>query len=95
VAALAGKSAIEWTPALIGGLLYNIVPAAAIGWLLWLYLFKTKAGAVRIGSLLNPIVGVLASAIFLGELPNRIESAGMLLILLSLALIAYLASKAK
>ena len=95
VAALVGKSAIEWTPALIGGLLYNIVPVAAIGWLLWLYLFKTKAGAVRIGSLLNPIVGVLASAIFLGELPNHIESAGMLLILLSLALIAYRASEAK
>jgi drug/metabolite transporter (DMT)-like permease len=96
VAALAGEPAIEWTPALIGGLLYNIVPATAIGWLLWLYLLKTlKASAVGIGSLLNPIVGVAASAIFLGELPNHVESAGMLLILLSLGLIAYLASKAK
>jgi drug/metabolite transporter (DMT)-like permease len=77
-------------------LLYNIVPATAIGWLLWLYLLKTlKASAVGIGSLLNPIVGVVASAIFLGELPNHVELAGMLLILLALALISYLASKAK
>jgi drug/metabolite transporter (DMT)-like permease len=96
VAALAGEPAIEWTPALMWGLLYNIVPATAIGWLLWLYLLKTlKASAVGIGSLLNPIVGVVASAIFLGELPNHVELAGMLLILLALALISYLASKAK
>jgi drug/metabolite transporter (DMT)-like permease len=83
-------------PALIWGLLYNIVPATAIDWLLQLYLLKTlKASAVGIGLLLTPIVGVAASAIFLGELPNHIESAGMLLILLSLALIAYRASEAK
>jgi drug/metabolite transporter (DMT)-like permease len=50
---------------------------------------------VGIGLLLTPIVGVAASAIFLGELPNHIESAGMLLILLSLALIVYRASEAK
>jgi drug/metabolite transporter (DMT)-like permease len=96
VAALTHEPAIQWTPAFIAGLLYNILPATAIGWLLWMYALKRlKASAAGIGSLLNPIVGVGASALFLGEIPNRTELAGILLILLSLGLIAYLTSKAK
>lgn len=80
---------IHWTPYLFGALLYNIIPSTAIGWLVWLYLLRTlKASAAGVGSLLIPVVGVLAAALQLKEIPTPGELAGMLLIALALALLA-------
>jgi drug/metabolite transporter (DMT)-like permease len=45
-----------------------------------------SAGTAGLGILLNPIVGVLAAWIQLGEQPKLIEAAGMVLIAIALAL---------
>lgn len=76
----------DWTPAYIGALAYNIVPANALAWLLWLFVVgRLPASVSGLGSLATPVVGVLAAWLQLGERPQPGEAAGMLLVLLALA----------
>lgn len=78
---------IVWSPAFIVALLYNVIPATAIATLLWLFiLHHLSAGTASMGTLLNPIVGVLAAWLQLGEHPTSTEAIGMALILVALAL---------
>ena len=80
---------INWTPSLIGALLFNVVPGTAIAWLLWLYaLRRLSAGTTSMASLITPVIGVLAAAWQLGERPGTGELAGMLLIGTGLALLS-------
>lgn len=80
---------IEWTAPFIVALLYNVIPATAISWLLWMYALKRlPAGAAGMALLANPLVGVFAAWLQLGERPGPIEITGMLLIGLALSLIA-------
>jgi drug/metabolite transporter (DMT)-like permease len=80
---------INWTPSLIGALLFNIVPGTAIAWLLWLYaLRRLSAGTTGMVSLITPAIGVLFAAWQLGERPSPGELAGMLLICTGLALLS-------
>lgn len=72
---------IQWTPYLIGALIYNAVFCNALAWLLWLYaLQRLAAGVASMTSLLAPVIGVLAAWIELGERPALTEGVGMLLI---------------
>ena len=48
-----------------------------------------QAGVASMSSLLAPVIGVLAAWLQLHEVPTRLEIAGMLLIALALALIAW------
>jgi len=83
---------IEWTPYMIWAIFYNAVPVSALGWLLWLYaLDRLPAGTASMGMLAVPVLGMAAAAIDLGERPTGWESAGMLLILAGLAVLATLA----
>lgn len=78
--------AVDWTPAYIGALLYNIVPANALAWLLWLFVVgRLSATLSGLSSLATPVIGVLAAWLQLGERPQPEEAAGMLLVLLALA----------
>ncbi|WP_439535510.1 DMT family transporter [Methyloversatilis sp.] len=80
---------INWTPSLIGALLYNIVPGTVIAWLLWLYaLRRLSAGTTSMVSLVTPVIGVLSAAWQLGERPGTGELAGMLLIGIGLLLLS-------
>ena len=80
--------AVVWTPAYIGALAYNILPANALAWLLWLFVVGRLPVAVSgLASLATPVVGVLAAALQLGERPPPHEIAGMLLVLLALAML--------
>ncbi len=80
---------VNWTPSLIGALLFNIVPGTALAWLLWLYaLRRLSAGTASMVSLLTPVVGVLSAAWQLGERPDAGELTGMLLIGLGLAMLS-------
>jgi len=68
--------------------------STAAGWWLWTYVLShTTAGIAGLNSLGIPVVAVLASAIQLGERPPPLELAGMLLIGIALALIAWLGMK--
>lgn len=78
---------IHWTPSFIGALLYNVIPASAIAWLLWLYALKhLPAGIAGLCTLITPVIGVLAASIQLGEVPSFSELAGMGLIVAALVL---------
>jgi drug/metabolite transporter (DMT)-like permease len=77
-----------WSGSFIAALAFNVLPANALAWLLWLYALRTlPAGTAGIGSLAIPVVGVLSAWIQLGERPNSFEAVGMLLIISALALL--------
>ncbi len=81
---------IQWTPYFIGAVIFNSVFCNALAWLLWLYaLQKLSAGVASMSSMLAPVIGVLAAWLQLNEIPNHMESIGMILIGLSLVIISY------
>jgi drug/metabolite transporter (DMT)-like permease len=85
---------IVWSQPFVFALVYNIIPGTAIATLLWLFVLnRLSAGTAGLGVLLNPVVGVLAAWIQLGETPTALEAAGMGLIAIALALNAFQAMK--
>jgi drug/metabolite transporter (DMT)-like permease len=80
---------IVWSAPLIVALGYNVIPATALAWLLWMYALKRlPAGTAGMALLANPLVGVIAAWLQLGERPGPIEIAGMALIGFALLMIA-------
>jgi drug/metabolite transporter (DMT)-like permease len=89
IAVFTADSGPEWTGWFVVMLLYNAVLASALAMLLWFYsLRQLPAGTAGLGRLMAPVIGVLASALQLGERPNDYEIAGMVLILVGLSLLA-------
>jgi drug/metabolite transporter (DMT)-like permease len=89
IAALTDERPIVWSGYFIGALLYNAVGRTAIAPLLWLYILQRLPATISgLNVLAVPVVGVVAAWIELGERPSPAESAGMLLILLGLALLS-------
>ena len=87
LALLAPSTPIVWSTPFIIALLYNVIPGTAIATLLWLYVLnRLSAGTAGLGVLLNPVVGVLAAWLQLGEKPTLIEAVGMGFIAIALAL---------
>jgi drug/metabolite transporter (DMT)-like permease len=81
---------IHWTTQFVGALLYNIGPGNALAWFLWLFILtRLPASVSSLNALAIPIIGVLAGWLQLGEQPAPLEAAGMLLVFLALALLAY------
>jgi len=84
VAALAlcvHERAIEWSPPLVGALIYNGVFASGIAWALWLFIVhRLPANVAGLASLITPLVGVLCAWLWLGESPDAAETLGIALI---------------
>jgi drug/metabolite transporter (DMT)-like permease len=82
---------VHWTPEFVWTLLFAGAFATALGWWLWTYVLShTSAGIAGLNSLGIPVIAVLSSAIQLGERPPPSELAGMLMIGVALALLAWL-----
>jgi len=80
---------IQWTPYLIGAVIFNSVFCNALAWLLWLYaLQRLSAGIASMSSMLAPVIGVMAAWVQLNEVPSLTESIGMSLIAASLVIIS-------
>jgi drug/metabolite transporter (DMT)-like permease len=78
----------EWTGVFVLTLAYNVILGNAVAWLLWLYgLRKLAAGTAGLGTLLTPVIGVVAAWLQLGERPDVWEAAGMALIVGALAVV--------
>jgi len=91
LAATTSDRPVEWTHEYIYALAFSTLFATAIGWWLWTYILQnTPAGIAGLNSLGIPVVAVLSSWVQLGERPPALELAGMLLIGLALALLAWL-----
>jgi drug/metabolite transporter (DMT)-like permease len=77
-----------WNVSLVAALIYNVLVASALAWLLWLYvLHSLPAGTAGLSSLAIPVVGVLSAWIQLGERPGALEAIGMGLIVAALAVL--------
>lgn len=85
VALLVSEPPINWTPAFIGALLYNIGPATPLAYVIWFTLLsRLTAGLAALGIMLTPLLGILLSALQLGEIPGLVEGVGMGLILIAI-----------
>jgi drug/metabolite transporter (DMT)-like permease len=71
---------IEWTGAFIGALAYNVIPATALAWALWLFVLQVlPTGVAGISTLATPVIGIGAAALVLHERVSLMEGAGMVL----------------
>jgi drug/metabolite transporter (DMT)-like permease len=81
-----------WSPYLVFAILYEILPATAVAWLLWTVLLKhVSAGVASLAILATPLLGLLASAVQLGERPRGLEAAGLGFLIVALVIVGPLA----
>lgn len=89
VAAIIPEHATAWSPSYVGALAYNIVLATALAYFLWVFVLDTlPAREASMGTLGNPIVGVVAAWLQLGEAPTLLEGIGIVLVLAGLGLLS-------
>lgn len=85
----------DWTGVYAAALVYNVVLATALAWLLWLFIVgRLPATVSGLSSLIIPVVGVLSGWLQLGERPGAEDAVGMLLVFTALLLLP-LAAKPK
>ncbi len=83
---------MQWTPYFWFLLTYATLFGTVLGWALWFYVLKLlPAGVAGLAVMAVPAIGVLSSRLQLGEQPGAVESAGMLLIVTSLAVLSWTA----
>jgi drug/metabolite transporter (DMT)-like permease len=88
IALLSATKPVEWSGTFIAALLFNIVPANALTWVLWLYILHSlPIGTAGVSSLAVPVVGVISAWLQLGERPGALEALGMGLIVMALAVL--------
>ncbi len=88
IALWAEPFAVNPTPNFFWALLYNVLLAGALGWLLWVYsLHHLPTWVAGFGVLLVPGIGVLSAWLVLGETPGMIKQFGIGLILFALLII--------
>lgn len=89
VALIVPEHATHWTPVYLAALAYNAVGASALAYFLWVFVLQhLPARDASMGTLANPVVGIIAAWLQLGETPNAWEAAGMALVVASLAALA-------
>ncbi|HKJ32207.1 MAG TPA: EamA family transporter [Balneolales bacterium] len=80
---------IQWNPVLIGAIVYNVIAATVVAWVLWYYLLqKLPANVSSLSVLIVPVVGVVAAWIQLGEQPGPIVGTGMICMVIALGITA-------
>lgn len=80
---------IQWNGVLISVIVYNILGATVIAWVLWYYLLYTlPANVSSFSILIVPVVGVVAAWIQLKEQPGPVVGIGMILMVIALTLTA-------
>jgi drug/metabolite transporter (DMT)-like permease len=90
IALLVPGDGIQWNSTFISSVLYSALISTALGNLLWLFILnRMPANMAGIGTIGTPVVGVLASWIQLGEDLSGPEIAGMVLVVLALALLGF------
>jgi len=79
-----------WVAPFIFAVLYNIVIAGCVAWVLWLFVLRVlPAGKTGLASLAVPVVAVGLAWIQLHEKPPLVEAIGMGLVVAALALQAF------
>lgn len=92
VAFLVPAQPIQWTTVFIAALVYNIFITSVVAYLLWFYILeKLPAGMATMGTLVTPIIAILAAAVQLGEIPTLYENVGIVLILSGIGILSAIA----
>lgn len=87
---------VQWTPHFWFLLGYATLFGTVLGWALWFYVLKLlPAGIAGLAVMAVPAIGVLSSRLQLGEQPGPVESAGMILIGASLAVLSWSALRGR
>ena len=82
-----GWPAIEWTPGLIGLLLYSALPGTALAfWAAAVASQNLPAVTTSLGLLAAPVIGIIASAVTLGEAPTLTLIAAVAMIIGGIAI---------
>jgi drug/metabolite transporter (DMT)-like permease len=83
--ALVVPTHVRWTGSLVASIAFLAVCGNALGWAVWMFvLSRLPATVAGLGSLATPVVGVLAAAVQLREVPSPAELAGMACIVVAL-----------
>jgi len=76
---------VLWNTTFVAAMAFMAVAGGALGWFLWMFILsRLPAGVAGIASLATPVVGVVAAAIQLHEIPSTGELIGMALIVVAL-----------
>lgn len=87
---------VNWTPYFWFLLIYATLLGTVAGWVLWLIVLqRLPAGTAGLSIMGIPAIGVLCSQLQLGERPAPVETAGMILIGISLAVLSWPSRGAK
>jgi drug/metabolite transporter (DMT)-like permease len=85
VAVCVQERAVEWSPTLIGALVYNGVLSSGLAWALWLFVLqRLPANVAGLASLITPLLGIGFAWALLGEKPDAAEAAGIALLIAAL-----------
>ena len=89
IAVFVHSHGIQWTGGFIGALAYNVIPATALAWALWLYVLEVlPTGVAGISTLATPVIGIGSAALVLHEHVTGMEGAGMACIIAALLVLA-------
>ncbi len=89
VALFAHEPRVPWNTPYALAIAYNIVFATALAYMLWIFVLDVlPARVASMGTLANPVVGVLAAWVQLGEMPTRVSAIGMGLIVAGLIVLS-------
>ena len=81
--------ATVWSGPYVAAVAYNIIFATALAYFLWIFILnELPARDASMGTLANPVVGVFAAWIQLGEVPGLSAGIGMALVVAALALLS-------
>jgi drug/metabolite transporter (DMT)-like permease len=83
------EHATHWTWVYGAALAYNALGASAAAYFLWVFVLQhLPARDASMGTLANPVVGIIAAWLQLGEVPSSSEAIGMGLVIVALAALA-------
>lgn len=89
VAAIVPHGATHWNTAYVLAIAYNIVLATALAYFLWIFILnELPARDASMGTLANPVLGVIAGWLQLGEAPSLLSGVGMALVVGGLVLLS-------
>jgi drug/metabolite transporter (DMT)-like permease len=85
---------VEWSPVLIFALAYNALLVYGVMWFLWFWVLeRLDTGIASLGTLIVPVVGMLAGVALLGERPSTPEWVGSALVVGALLITASVAAR--
>lgn len=95
VALLVPGRPVVWDTSYAFAVVYNIVLASALAYFLWVFILnELPARDASMGTLANPVVGVVAAWIQLGEKPTLLSGIGMILVLTGLMVLSFTGRRA-